>query len=66
MQVDIPMYGYRDVVRVIDNMAKANLLQTDHGGWDDDIALVSIYNTLRGAILHLLLRPSLSASWARW
>ena len=36
------MYGYRDVVRVIDDMAEVNSLQTDHGGWDDDIALVSV------------------------
>ena len=36
------MYGYRDIVRVIDDIAEAHSLQTaDHGGWNDDIALVS-------------------------
>ena len=30
-----------DVVRVIDDIAKVHNLQENHGGWVDDMALVS-------------------------
>lgn len=30
-----------DVVRIIDDIAEVHTLQTDHGGWVDDMALVS-------------------------
>ena len=31
-----------DVVRIIDDMAEVHMLQDDHGGWVDDMALVRI------------------------
>ena len=30
------------MVRVIDDMAEVHRLQKEHGGWDDDMALVSL------------------------
>ncbi len=42
LQVDVPVHGYRDVVRVIDDITEVHSLQTDHGGWNDDIVLVSM------------------------
>ena len=40
IQVDVPIFYYGDVVRVIDDMALVCSLQEGHGGWNDDIALV--------------------------
>ena len=31
-----------DVVRVLDDLAEVHRLQDGHGGWNDDIALVSV------------------------
>ena len=45
LQVDVPVFGYRDTVRVIDDMAQVHSLQDGHGGWNDDMALV---RTFRG------------------
>ncbi len=39
-QVDSPAHEIGDVVRVMDDMAEMYRLQKDHGGWNDDMALV--------------------------
>ena len=41
VQMDVPVFGYRDVVRVIDDMVQVYSLQDGHGGWNDDMALVN-------------------------
>lgn len=40
MQVDIPVFGYGEVVRILDDIAKVHSLQAGHGEWNDDMALV--------------------------
>ena len=44
IQVDVPVFHYGDVVRILDDMVQVHSLQTGHGNWNDDMALV---NTLR-------------------
>ena len=44
IQVDVPVFHYGDVVRILDDMVQVHSLQTGHGDWNDDMALV---NTLR-------------------
>lgn len=46
LQVDVPVFHYGDVVRVLDNMVQVHSLQTGHGDWNDDMALVNILRIL--------------------
>ncbi len=58
LQVDVPLYGYRDIVRMIDDMVQVYSLQTDHGGWNDDMALVKRGRGREGG-MPLLLVPEM-------
>lgn len=40
-------FSVGDVVRILDDIAKVHSLQEDHGGWVDDMALVSFYAVYR-------------------
>ena len=42
IQVDTPVFGYGDVVRISDDIVKVHNLQPGHGEWNDDMALVRI------------------------
>ena len=42
MQVEGPDILPDDVIRVIDDMAEVHRLQQNFGGWEDDMALVSV------------------------
>ena len=44
LQVDVPVFHYGDVVRVLDDMVQVHSLQTGHGDWNDDMALVNKFN----------------------
>lgn len=46
LQVDVPVFHYGDVVRVLDDMVQVHSLQTGHGDWNDDMALVNILRIL--------------------
>ena len=39
----VPQFSSGDVVRILDDIAAVHKLQEGHGGWVDDMALVSIY-----------------------
>ena len=39
----VKQFAVNDVVKVVDDIAAVHDLQTDHGGWVDDMALVSKY-----------------------
>ena len=38
----VPQYGTGDVVKILDDIAMVHDLQEGHGGWVDDMALVSL------------------------
>lgn len=40
LQVDTPVFGYGDIVRISDDMVRVHSLQAGHGEWNDDMALV--------------------------
>ena len=39
----VPQFSSGDVVRILDDIATVHKLQEGHGGWVDDMALVSIF-----------------------
>lgn len=40
-QVEVPAFSPDEVVRIMDDMKEVEKLQTrDHGGWNDDMAMV--------------------------
>lgn len=41
VQVDVPMYKFGDAVRVLPDIDEVQKLQKGHGGWSDDITMVS-------------------------
>ncbi len=41
----MPHHEVGEVVRIVDDIAEAYRLQKDHGGWNDDMALVRILHT---------------------
>ena len=38
----VPQFSSGDVVRILDDIATVHKLQEGHGGWVDDMALVSV------------------------
>lgn len=38
--MDVPVFYYGDVVRVLEDMVEVHRLQAGHGEWNDDMALV--------------------------
>lgn len=45
--MDVPIYQQGDLVQVIEDMVQVFSLQDGHGGWANDMSLVSSLATLR-------------------
>ncbi len=65
MQADVPHYCSGDVVTVMDDLKEVMKMQQDHGGWNEDMALVSA-GSLDPTLVLLQLPHTHTQTWEAW